>query len=129
MGFKVNRTVYNLAFGEGTALDGATVSARAVSTGAFLDVAGLAAEAEENPAAATKLFEQFADALVAWDLEEEDGTPIPADLDGLRSLEFGTSIAIIKAWMSAMGDVSGPLGQPSTSTDSSRVGLLRMEAL
>lgn len=129
MGFKINRTVYNLTFGEGTALDGAKVTARAVSTGAFLDVAGLASEAEENPAAATKLFEQFADALETWDLEEEDGTPIPANLDGLRSLEFGTSIAVIKAWMSAMGDVSGPLERPSTSTANSRVASLTMEAL
>lgn len=127
MGFKAVRNIYKLKFQD--ELAGLEVQARSVPTGTFLDVAAVAAQAERDLSKATALFSEFADALISWNVEDEDGKPVPADLDGVRSLEFGLAIQIIRAWLDAMGGISAPLEPSSTSGASSPVASLPMDPL
>jgi hypothetical protein len=111
----VHRTLYALRFDDGP-LAGATVRARGTTTGQFLDIAALAVEADDNTntRAAVKLFDLVGQALESWDLAEEDGTAIPCDPGGLRSLEPPVAMRVVSAFMEAVGGVSAPL--PVTSS-------------
>lgn len=116
---------------DGTELDGLEVLAHSVPVGTIFDIVELAAKADEMDAEGVRymgeLFGVFADALVEWNMEEEDGTPIPATLEGIRSLDIGEALALIKAWMQAAAGVSGPLDPGSTDGKPSEVLSLPME--
>lgn len=119
MGHKIRRKVFTLRFDGHEDLDGATVRVRSVSLGRLMAVAGQAEAARGGVklAEVMDLLELFAERLESWDLEEEDGTPIPTTLDGLLSLEPDTALDIVLSWadvlVSARGD--GDLGKDSTS--------------
>lgn len=85
-------------------LNGAQVWAKSVSLGAALDL-------DDLPIA--EQLEVLAGALTEWDLLDDDDRPIPCDLAGLRSLEFGHAKAILTGWVKAITAVAGPLEQPS----------------
>ncbi len=91
-------------------MNGLEVIARSVPLGVFMDVTGLDGSAEKRGA---KVVELFAGCLVEWNLEEEDGSPVPATLEGLKSQEMGFVAEITKAWMNAIAGVSPPLNGSS----------------
>lgn len=62
-----------------------------------------------------ELHEMFVDHLVAWNLTEEDETPVPPTLDGLRGLEPSFAGMIVGVWKAGRRQISGPLGGSSTS--------------
>lgn len=64
----------------------------------------------------THAIELFADRLVSWNLEDDDGKPIPADIEGVRSLDNRTFEIITSAWYKAMVEV--PTSSSSTSNGS-----------
>lgn len=127
MGFTPPRTVYTLDF-SGTELDGLEVKARSVSVGTLLEFTQMADLAERltgDEATQTadgmevmrvvgELLASFAEVLRDWNLVDEDGTPVPADLHGLRSLEFRHAMAIITTWTRAASDVPAPLSNGSS---------------
>lgn len=81
-GYRRKPKGYRLHF-EGEEFEGLEVSATSLSLGDFLEVSSLAAKVGEsgrNVSAeeASKLFITFSDSLIDWNLEEEDGTPVPA---------------------------------------------------
>lgn len=127
MAFKVGQKVYRLVFEDGD-LAGLEVRTRSLPLGALLDLTKLAAFAgkpqlaAEDMAEAEKLFEMFADALLSWNVEDDGDTPVPATLEGLRRLDFGTVIKLITEWIEAVAGVPAPL--PQTSSD----GQLSLEA-
>lgn len=47
----------------------------------------------------------FADAIIEWNLETATGEPIPATLEGLRTLTFDFALTLCGHWLSAMGTV------------------------
>lgn len=111
MGFKVQRTSIRLIFDE-PALEGAEVVCRGVPVSVFLDLANL--KEQDGAEAAQQLFAMFAEkALESWNLEEEDGTPIPATSEGVLSLETALVMRIIRAWMGSVTNPPAPLGKPS----------------
>lgn len=71
-------------------------------------------------AQAKEPFQALADAIISWNIEVEDDdgnrTPVPADLDGLLSLDMSELQEILTQWMEAVGGVSGPLGNASAGT-------------
>jgi hypothetical protein len=134
MGFKPPRRVYLLDFTD-TDLDGLEVYARGMSVGALLDTGeGLdaianmpdPAELEKLPQAeqarraaplmrrSTALYEVFAQHLVSWNYEDEHGQPVPATLDGLRTLDQAHAQAIIRAWREAVAAVP-PASSPTSN--------------
>jgi hypothetical protein len=76
-----------------------------------------------------ELLEIVASALVSWNIEEEDGTAVPADFDGLSTLETQFVMEIIAAWSQAVAGVTGPLEKGSTSGGTFPEASLPMEPL
>jgi hypothetical protein len=124
MGFTPRSTVYRLQF-DGTDYDGLEVSMRAAKLGALLDTGELVAIGQRigpnsAPTAAdmdrfTSEFEDLAAHLVSWNVEDDNGKPIPADIEGLKTLEMPLVIRIGQEWQRAMGDVAAPLSSSSNS--------------
>lgn len=128
VGYVRQRRVFRLRF-EDPDMAGLVVRARSISLGQFLDVVGLR-DADPRQMARTdldKLFAAFAGALLDWNLEEPEGTPVPATLEGLHGLEPDFVMAIIAAWLDAMAGVARPLGAASSNGDRSLEASMPME--
>jgi hypothetical protein len=147
MGFRPEPTIYKLVFEEDTGLAGLTVRARSCTIGEFTEMLRGSTDAEldfssisdDDPmkalsavrdygraaaAANDKTFAMFAKYLVEWDLEDFDGTPIPATLEGILSVEKPVLNKIIAAWHTAMMVVDTPLPKASTNGRSSEEAIL-----
>ena len=127
MGFRLGNTAV-LEFAPGTLLDGATVR---VSLDIHLDdFVGLQASANridgsdgmspEMVAAMKESFSAFASiALRSWDIESEDGEPIPASVDGFMALPYAVQLAIFVAWSRAVSSPSPNSPAASANGDTS----------
>lgn len=128
MGYVPKRKIYNLAF-EDPEMNGLEVRIRGLTTGQYMDVVSMKEQAESGGETA-ELFEFMADRLVDWNILEDDGiTPVPASLDGLKTLDMAFSMAIVNAWTSAIAGVPAPLEQPSSGGEPSLVASIPMESL
>lgn len=119
MGFTPKQTVYRLDF-EDTDLDGLEVRIRGGKLAQAFTSAGLVGITESNATAADvqlmlSQYQDLANHIVEWNLDDEDGNPVVADLGGLQTLELRYVKMIADAWQRAQVDVPGPLPQPSTS--------------
>lgn len=117
-GYRRPAKVYRLVFKDDD-MEGLEVRAKSVPLGGFLDLLGLAnirSVRGIDPSKVKdvdKLFAAFAKALVSWNVEDDDGNPVPANLGGLMSLDMDFVFAVVLAWMDAIAGVPGPLGRPS----------------
>lgn len=119
MGFTPKRTVYRLDF-EGTDLDGLEVRMSGGSLALAFDFSPLIGVTDSNATAADvqllmSQYEELADHIIEWNCEDEDGNPVPADLEGLKTLELRYVNMIAEAWQRAQVDVPGPLSRDSNS--------------
>lgn len=122
MGFRIKRKVFRLHFKDDD-LAGLEVLARSLNTGQFLEMEQAKAERAEGgvrgKGGTERMLELFAEQLVSWNAEDEDGVPVPATMAGIRSQDLDLSLKIIDAWTDAIAGVSTPLpvtssaGQPS----------------
>lgn len=135
MGYKKKATVYKLKF-EDPELDGLEVMAKSLPTGELLGLIRMAVSlkdeettnlSEEDLATIEKLFQGFAKALVSWNLEDEDGKPVPSTLRGVQSQEFDFVLPIIMAWIQAVAGVDKDLGKDSNSGPSFPVPSIPMD--
>jgi hypothetical protein len=76
-----------------------------------------------------EMIDIVAENLVSWNLEDEEGTPIPADAAGIDDLELPMLLAIVTEWLDQMTGVSDDLGKGSGSGVTSPVELPTMESL
>lgn len=135
MGFKRPKTVFDLRFAGD--FEGLEVRARSVSLREFtamgelsrLEQLGRRAPTAEDVKDIDALFECFAGALISWNLEEDDGTPVPATLDGIRSQEVDIACRIAVAWIEAVAGVNPDLGKDSSSGETFPVASLPMAPL
>lgn len=124
MGFTPKFTIYRLEF-EDADLAGLEVRMRAAKLGLLFGVGEAASiqdrakNGEELTGAdadvITEKFEQLADHLVSWNVEDEDGVPVPATLAGLKTLEMPLVMRIFVEWQSAMKGVTPPLSSGSSN--------------
>lgn len=98
MGYRPKRTPCKLDF-TGTEYDGLEVVTRPVPMSVLLDV--MTAAATGDLEAFRHMAATFAYALDSWNVEDDDGQPVPADLDGLMSLTPQFVNAVIAAWAAA----------------------------
>ncbi len=132
MGYKINR-VYRLKF-ESDAMAGLEVKVRSMSIGDSLE---FAEEAEKIGAAKDvnqirPVLEKLASAIVSWNVEEDDGTPVPVSVEGVIELELSAVTAIIEAWMEVIGGVPAPLPKDSSggvTVPMESLALVPMESL
>lgn len=59
--------------------------------------------------------EMFAEKLIGWEMEEEDGTPTPATLAGVQSLSDDEFFGIVNEWLTAVGGVDQAMEKDSSS--------------
>jgi hypothetical protein len=117
-GFTVPRDIYKLEF-DGEQYAGIVVRVRAASFGTLLHIDDLFQPGESSEYADTRkkvdeLHQMFVDHLVDWNLEEEDGRPVPVTVEGLRSQQGPFTNAIITAWRTTPVEVPVPLERPSS---------------
>lgn len=128
MGYRKPQTVYLLQFED---RDGLEVRAASVPMGRLLDVAEMADRLRSGEAKAfgeaRELFALFGSCLRSWNLEEEDGTPIPADTEHVLEQEFSFITEILLAWFDAIASVPDPLAGRSTNGSQSGVPNIPME--
>jgi hypothetical protein len=105
VGYRPRRTLRKLDF-SGTEYDGLEIIMRPVPMSVVYDVAERCAVAPQDPAAARHVAATFAYALESWNVEDDDGQPVPADLDGLLSQDPQFVFAVIAAWMAAMAGMA-----------------------
>jgi hypothetical protein len=116
MGFKHQPRTYRLVFDD-PALEGLEVAARGMSIGELNDPD-------------KKLYASFADALVEWNLEYKDGTPVPTTREAIEAypdLDFMQGLA--NTWLNAVMGVDEDLGKDSTSGDTFPEASIPMEVL
>lgn len=117
MGFK--RKLYSVTWPEGHALHGLEVTTKGLSIEGLVEMTRAGEEITRAPdvdakvAAAGKLLAGFSGRLVAWNLEEDDGTPVPATAEGVADQDMQLMVDLITAWMDAVASVDTPL--PSAS--------------
>jgi hypothetical protein len=135
MGFKAKRKVYKLVFADDD-LAGLEILARSVSLGSMLSLStttGVGKLDKDDTEQTNGMFELFANALVRWNLEDEDNdgqtVPVPANLDGLMAQDTEFAMAIVTAWSEAISGVSAPLGSGSASGETSPETSIPMETL
>jgi hypothetical protein len=99
MGYRPQRISRKLDF-SGTEYDGLEITVRSVPMSVMLDM--LATVGAQEPTAYRHVTTTLAYALESWNVEDEEGQPVPAGLDGLLSQDPAFITAVIKAWMTAM---------------------------
>jgi hypothetical protein len=121
VGFKPEATIYSLNWEEGHKFHGLQMAVRACSVRKFTELIALAGTAADLKAKDTaditaedikgveNLFSTFAGRLVSWNVDGDDGQPVPPTLAGVMSQEVPFVLELIEQWMGAMGDVAPPL--------------------
>jgi hypothetical protein len=71
---------------------------------------------------------QLGNALVSWNLEDEDG-PVPATLEAIEEQDFSLVMSVVNSWLSAITGVSDDLGKDSPSGPQFPGQPVTMEAL
>lgn len=121
MGYRKQTTLYHLTFPE---FDGLEITAKSLSTGDLMRImktaAQLTGDASERPGetraqAVEDMLRRFSKALVSWNLEDEDGEPVPATYQGVEDQELPFVLRIIEAWTEAVAGVPDDLGKVSPS--------------
>jgi hypothetical protein len=62
-----------------------------------------------------QMIKLFAGKLIGWNLEDEEGTKIPANFTGVKTLDIGFFLTLVGAWVQAMSGVPKELGKGSQS--------------
>jgi hypothetical protein len=100
VGYRPKREPFKLDF-SGTEHDGLEVIVRPLPTSVVLDIVAATAR-KDDPTVLRQVYATFAYALESWNVEGDDGEPVPADLDGLLSQEPRFIITVITAWAAKM---------------------------
>lgn len=131
MGYVEQDDIYRLVFEDRPGLEVRATSLSMKDLLALISLSDLTNRriAPEDAPRVEKLFALFATALVSWNVERKDGTPVAASLAGLLSQKQPFVMAIIKAWSEAVAGVAAPLPQTSSGGGQSLEASMSMEPL
>lgn len=93
--------------------DGLIVRMQGISFGKVRRVTSLLDD--EGDGALGEIGKLVVSKLVSWNLEDEDGRPIPVTEDEFDELDFALVLKIVNAWLDCMTGVSDELGKDSSS--------------
>lgn len=120
MGFVPQRKQFRLKFQDDD-LAGLEVTVGSASIGTLMGLSGIStADPAGASAGLEKSIQVLADSLISWNIEGDDGTPVPATVDGLKQQEMSLVMSIISAWTEAVSGVSPPLPGGSNSGETFR---------
>lgn len=118
MGFRVERTVYQLRFPD-SAYEGMEIRVRAMTIGERLAYTGdLWIDEDDSREVAVdkqrRQLEMFLAHVTEWNLEDEAGRPLPRTYDALiDTCEADMVSAMVAAWREGRSSVPAPLDVPS----------------
>jgi len=101
-GYCPPQTIYRIECGPGPH-PGLTVRLKAMPLAKYLDIASAVGGGEF--AAVIDHIGDMADALVDWNIEDNAGEPVSADLPGLLTQEYGFALFLMGEWIAAVGTV------------------------
>lgn len=121
MGYQ--RKTYRLVF-EDPDFEGLEVRTRGGSIDHLVQMTALTTSGAElvrpdGQAKRDELYQLLAGRLLDWNLEDDQGQPVPVTVEALRQQDWVLVLEVAKAWMRAAAGVSRPLepgspgGQPS----------------
>ena len=102
MGFRPKRTPFKLDF-SGTEYEGLEITVRPLPMAVMLDVS---AAAVTDTGAFRQVAATLGYALESWNVEDDEGEPVPADADGLLSQDGRFVAAVIGAWVQSLSGSS-----------------------
>ncbi len=131
MGYTRKQKVFKVSFADDHQFAGLTLTTRGLTVKEFVEfgirLQGVgeamqgAVRPDEQMAALDSLSDaltvvrgMFADALMSWNMTEEDGTPTPPTVEGVTMLDEMEFLTLVEEWLNAIGGVSAPLGKDST---------------
>jgi len=129
MGYKAKLKTYLVRFDEGHEYHGAEARLRGMTYGEWEQVTGLdGGEGDENGGASVR---RFVDHLISWNLEDDDGKPLPMTMDAVKTIDHDLVAALNNAWVQTLIGVhdGDPLPESSPSGGPSLAASVPMEAL
>lgn len=127
MGFKRSAKIYKLVFDD-PELEGLEVRARSLSIGEMRRLSANQQDADDNTV--TEMLAAFVKALVDWNLEDEDGNPVPHTVAALEEFPDNDFVlGMINTWIDAVIGVDAELGKDSPSGEPFPEGSIPMEPL
>lgn len=120
MGFQVK--TYKLVWPEESIWHGLEVRMRGQTIGELEDISKLSGA--KGIEAVKPVLDILSEALLSWNLENEDGTPIP--VSEFRSQDSTMLLAIVNAWTGVVGDVPAPLSTISSDGEKSEEASIPM---
>ena len=124
MGYKPKKKIYDLKFDD-PEMDGLEVKLRGLNTGQMLMAD--AARAEGSEELIRGLLELYAQQLVAWNIEGDDGEILPLTLESVLGLDLDFNMQVIDAWKEAVAGVAAPLESDSPSGELSLEASIPMD--
>jgi hypothetical protein len=124
MGYKPKRKIITLDF-EGTKHDGLEVTMRGLTVGEELELDDL----RGKEGIGRRIFEMMAGLLHEWNVEDDQGQPVPATFEGVCTQDATFIQEILDALQGSQSEVSDPLPQSSPSGEPSPVASIPMEPL
>ena len=119
MGFKVPRRTAIVTFEEGHDYHGAEITLNLDVPLAFLfEFERVRAQ---DPEASVRMFVESI--LAAWNVEDDNGDPVPATYEGARTQPPAFIRALMERWVAEGTVAPAPLEQPSSATAGSVVPL------
>lgn len=132
MGYKRKKT-FRLTWADGSDMDGFEIFVKSMSTERFLDLDEQRHRTYETPAQereeTRKVFREFAEVLVSWNLEDDDDTPIPCTYESFMAQDPAFVKSIMDAYGEHVAGVAPPLPQPSPGGEPSPEASIPMEPL
>lgn len=125
MGYRKTPTIYTLADIKGE--DGLIVRMKAIRVGRLRKLMGVLGEGDDGKL--DEMFELLLEGLVSWNLEDEDGVPVPTTMEGLEQCEMPFVLAILEVWLENMTGPDADLGKGSPAGAQFPGRPLTMEAL
>lgn len=88
------------------------------------------AEESDDRSRVVRQLEEFADSLISWNLEAEDGTPLPCTREAFFRIDNDLALALATEWLNVLGGkVDTPLPQSSHDGEPSPVASIPTEVL
>jgi len=97
-----------------------------VPLGVNMKIADAREELAENPRFAYTHFVEHG--LVEWNLEDDDGNPIPATVEGIETLPLDFVLLMVREWSARIGEVPDPLDGTSNDGVTSAAEPIKMVA-
>ena len=97
MGYRPKRTPVKLDF-TGTEYEGLEITVRPLPMAVMMDIGSTVGD----PSAVRHVAATFGYAMESWNVEDDDGQPVPADVDGLLSQDGRFVAAVIQKWAESL---------------------------